>query len=417
MGIEAALIGGGLGLLGASMQADAASGAAAAQAASDAARLEEEKRVREQLRKDTEAQRLIADQAFADYQSGLLTYAQAQEKAAQAMQGVQSSIAQSQLSDVGKATAMAEFKPYAITSGTGRSFFDTATGQAGYTLAPELAQYQQGLYGKAGEAVRGIATSPETQAQQYMQQQLGLLQPGREAEDLALRSDQLARGRIGVGVSSEAAGAGAGGVVNYEQFQRDRARAQADARIAADATRFGQDYAGKQLELAQGLFGAGAAPEKFGLDVMTQGAGLGEQATRAGAAQAGLYSAGMGDYYRSLLGAAQTGQEGALFTPAAQQTGATEAYQRQQQYLANLQGNQLPYQPMTTAQPIIPGSAYAGAAFGSSLGNLGMGMLSDYLRPQATSYTPTYGGVARQITPATQSNLRYFSGFGQGFDS
>ena len=413
MGIETAL-GIGASLIGSSMQSSAAGKAAAAQAASDAARLEEEKRVREQLRKDTEAQRLIADQAFADYQSGLLTYAQAQEKAAQAMQGVQSSIAQSQLSDASKATAMAEFKPYAITSGTGRSFFDTATGQAGYNLAPELQQYQQGLYGKAGEAARGIATSPEAAAQQYMQQQQGLLQPGRQAEDLALRSEQLQRGRIGLGISSEAAGAGAGGMVNPEQFARERARAQADAAIAAGATQAGQAQAANQLQLAQGLFGAGAAPEKFGLDVMTQGAGLGEQATRAGAAQAALYSSGMGDYYRSLLGAAQTGQEGALFAPAAQQAGTTEAYQRQQQYLANLQGNQLPYQPMTTAQPIIPGSAYAGAAFGSSLGNIGMGMLSDYLRPQTTNYTPTYGGAARQITPATQRNLRYFSDFGQG---
>ena len=369
-------------LIGGLFSSSAADSAAAAQQAADAARLEEEKRVREQLRQDTEAQRAIADQAFADYQSGLLTYAQAQEKAAQAMQGVQSSIAQSQLSDAAKATAMAEFKPYAITSGTGKSFFDTATGQAGYTLAPELQQYQQGLYGKAGEAARGIATSPEAAAQQFMQQQQSLLQPGREAEDLALRSEQLQRGRIGLGISSEAAGAGAGGMVNPEQFARERARAQADAAIAAGATQAGQAQAANQLQLAQGLFGAGAAPEKFGLDVMTQGAGLGEQATRAGAAQAALYSAGMGDYYRSLLGAAQTGQEGALFTPAAQQTGTTEAYQRQQQYLTNLQGNNLPYQPMTTAQPIIPGSAYAGAAFGSSLGNIGMGMLSDYLRPQ-----------------------------------
>ena len=372
-------------LIGGLFSSSAADSAAAAQQAADAARLEEEKRVREQLRKDTEAQRAIADQAFADYKSGLLTYAQAQEKAAQAMQGVQSSIAQSQLSDAAKATAMAEFKPYAITSGTGRSFFDTATGQAGYTLAPELQQYQQGLYGKAGEAARGIATSPEAAAQQFMQQQQSLLQPGREAEDLALRSEQLQRGRIGLGISSEAAGAGTGGMVNPEQFARERARAQADAAIAAGATQAGQAQAANQLQLAQGLFGAGAAPERFGLDVMTQGANLGQIGSQAGAAQAGLYAAGMGDYYRSLLGAAQTGQEGALFTPAAQQTGAQEAYQRQQQYLQNLQGNQLAYQPMTTPQPLVPGSAYAGAAFGSNLADMGMGMLSNYLKPKSVN--------------------------------
>ena len=108
--------------------------------------------------------------------------------------------------------------------------------------------------------------------------------------------------------------------------------------------------------------------------------------TQAGAAQAGLYAAGMGDYYQSLLGAAQTGQEGGLFTPAAQQTGATEAYQRQQQYLSNLQGNQLAYQPMTTPQATVPGSAYMNASLGSNLANMGMGMFANQMR------TPTYTG-------------------------
>lgn len=387
MGIETA-IGVGASLLGSSMQADATSSAAAAQSASDAARLAEEKRVREQLQKDTEAQRLIADQAFADYQSGLLTYAQAQQKAAQAMQGVQSTIANSQLGDAAKATAMAEFKPYAISSGTGKSFFDTATGQAGYNLSPQLAGYQQDLYGKAGQAAQGIAVNPQDAAAQYMSQQQGLLQPGRQAEDISLRNQQLSRGRIGLGIASEAAGGGTGGMLNPEQFSMDRARAQADAQIAANATQAGQAQSANQLQLAQGLFGAGAAPERFGLDVMTQGANIGQMGTQAGAAQAGLYAAGMGDYYRSLLGAAQTGQEGTLFNPAAQQAGAAEAYQRQQQYLGNLQGNQLAYTPMSTPQATVPGSAYMNASLGSNLANMGMGMFANQMR------TPAYTGTS-----------------------
>jgi hypothetical protein len=381
MGIETA-IGVGASLLGSSMQADATSSAAAAQSASDAARLAEEKRVREQLQKDTEAQRLIADQAFADYQSGLLTYAQAQQKAAQAMQGVQNTIANSQLGDAAKATAMAEFKPYAISSGTGKSFFDTATGQAGYNLSPQLAGYQQDLYGKAGQAAQGIAVNPQDAAAQYMSQQQGLLQPGRQAEDIALRNQQLSRGRIGLGIASEAAGGGAGGMLNPEQFSMDRARAQADAQIAANATQAGQTQSANQLALTQGLFNTGYAPEAAGIDALKTGANIGQMGTQAGAAQAGLYAAGMGDYYRSLLGAAQTGQEGGLFTPAAQQAGATEAYQRQQQYLSNLQGNQLPYQPMTTPQATVPGSAYMNAALGSNLANMGMGMFANQMNNQ-----------------------------------
>ena len=388
MGIETA-IGVGATLLGSSMQADAAGDAAAAQAGSDAARLREDARVREQLRKDTEAQRLIADQAFADYQSGLLTYAQAQQKAAQAMQGVQNTIANSQLGDVAKATAMAEFKPYAISSGTGRSFFDTATGQAGYNLSPELAGYQQDLYGKAGQAAQGIAVNPQDAAAQYMSQQQGLLQPGRQAEDIALRNQQLSRGRIGLGIASEAAGGGAGGMLNPEQFSMDRARAQADAQIAANATQAGQQQAADQLALTQGLFKTGYAPELAGMEALKTGANIGQMGTQAGAAQAGLYAAGMGDYYRSLLGAAQTGQEGALFTPAAQQAGTTEAYKRQQQYLGDLQGNQLAYQPMTTPQATVPGSAYLNASLGSNLTNIGMGMFERQMNQRFNS-TPNY---------------------------
>ena len=381
------------GVIGGLFQSNAADRAAEAQAAADAARLSEDKRVREQLRLDTETQRAVADQAFADYNAGLISYAEAQQRAANAMSNVQSSIGQSQLSDTAKAMEMAKFQPYSIRTGTGSTFFDQGTGQAGFALAPETYGYQQDLYKKAGEAVGAIAATPQEAAAQYIQQQQGLLQPQRQAEDIALRQQQLQRGRIGLGISSEAAGAGAGGMVNPEQFAKERARAQADAAIAAGATQAGQAQAANQLQLAQGLFGAGAAPEKFGLDVMTQGANLGQIGSQAGAAQAGLYAAGMGDYYRSLLGAAQTGQEGALFTPAAQQTGTTEAYQRQQQYLTNLQGNQLPYQPMTTAQPIIPGSAYAQAGLGSSLTDIGMGMFGKYLnKPSSTNpYTGAFG--------------------------
>ena len=102
-----------------------------------------------------------------------------------------------------------------------------------------------------------------------MTQQQGLLQPQRTAEDLALRNQQLSRGRIGMGISSEAAGAGVGGYVNQEQFQRDRARAQADAQIAANATQAGQTQQANQLQYTQGLFNAGNAPEQYGMGQLT----------------------------------------------------------------------------------------------------------------------------------------------------
>ena len=368
-------------LVGGLLTSSAAGKAADAQSAADAARLAEEQRVREQLRRDTDIQRAIADQAFADYDAGLITYAQAQERAANAIGNVQTEIAQSQLSDTAKMTEMANFRPYSIKTATGSSFFDKGTGAAGYELSPELQAYQKSLYGTAQGAAGALAATPQEAAAQYMTQQQGLLQPQRQAEDIALRNQQLQRGRIGLGISSEAAGAGAGGYVNPEQFQRDRARALADAQIAANATQAGQQQMANQLSYTQGLFNAGQAPEQYGMGQLTLGGNLGAQQAQAGAVQAGIYGTGMGNVYSNLGGAAQTYGQGALYTPQAMLTGGQEAYQRQQTGLTGLQGNQLQYQPTTTPNPIIPGSAYAGAAVGSQLMNIGMNQLNNQINP------------------------------------
>lgn len=385
-------------IIGGLFSSNAADSAARAQQAADAARLEEEKRVREQLRLDTETQRAVADQAFADYNAGLISYAEAQQKAAQAMGQVQSSIGQSQLSDTAKAMEMAKFQPYSIRTGTGSTFFDQGTGQAGFALSPETYGYQQDLYRKAGEAAGAIQATPEQAAAQYVAQQQGLLQPGRQAEDIALRNQQLSRGRIGMGISGEAAGAGAGGMVNPEQFSRDRARALADAQIAAQGTQAGQAQQMNQLNLASGLFGAGMRPEEAGLNMLTQGANIGNIAQGVGQAQANIYGSGMANVYNSMLGAAGTAQQAAQYIPQANLTGAQEAYNRQQTYLGSLQGNQLPYQAMTVPQATVPGSAYMMAGIGSGLMNAGMQGINRMINPiqpttQAATGTSLGGGL------------------------
>lgn len=369
--------------VGGLLTSNAMDSASAAQSSSDAARLAEEMRVREQLRQDTETQRAVADQAFADYQAGLIDYATAQQKAATAFGNIQQQVGQSQLSDTAKAMEMAQFQPYSIRTGSGRTFFDTSTGTAGYALSPELQAMQQSAYGGAGQAIQGIATTPQAAAEQYMAQQQGLLQPQRQAEDIALRQQQLQRGRIGLGISSEAAGAGTGGMVNPEQFQRDRARALADAQIAANATQAGQQQALSQAQLAQGLYNIGVAPESFGAGLLGTGLQYSNAATGAGLNQANLYSGGMADYYRSLLGSAGTAQTAAGYVPQAASTAAQEAYQRQQTYLGGLQGSSLPYTAMTTPQANISGSAYTGAALGSGLLSAGLGGVRNYLTPTA----------------------------------
>ena len=369
-------------LIGGLFTSSAAGKASDAQAASDAARLAEEQRVRQLLRQDTGIQRSVADQAFADYDARLITLAQAQERAANAIGNVQTGIAQNQLADTAKMSEMANFRPYSIKTATGGTFFDKGTGAAGFNLSPEMQAYQKSLYGTAQTAAGGLTATPEAAAKAYMTQQQGLLQPQRTAEDLALRNQQLSRGRIGMGISSEAAGAGVGGYVNQEQFQRDRARAQADAQIAANATQAGQTQQANQLNYTQGLFNAGNAPEQYGMNQLTLGGNLGNQQAQAGAVQAGIYGTGMGNVYSNLGAAANTYGQGALRTPQAMLTGAQEAYNRQQTGLTGLQGNQLQYQAIKTPDALIPGSAYAGAAFGSNLMNIGMTGLNNYLNPK-----------------------------------
>ena len=379
-------------VIGGLFSSRAANSAADAQARADAARLEEEKRVREQLRLDTETQRAVADKAFADYNAGLISFAEAQQQAANAMSQVQSSIGQSQLSDTAKAMEMAKFQPYSVRTGTGSTFFDQGTGTAGFALSPQTYGYQQDLYKKAGEAIGGITADPRAAAQEYIQQQQGLLAPQREAEDIALRANQLARGRIGVGVSSEAAGAGPGGIVNYEQFQRDRARALADARIAADAMPEAQRQQAAQLALGTGMFTAGMAPEEFGMKTLTTGANIGNLMASQGLNQANLYTAGMGNVYQNMLNAANTAQQAGQYIPQANLTGAQEAYNRQQTYLGQLQGSALPYQAMTMPQAMVPGSSYVMAGLGSGLMNAGMQGINRYINPQPIPTTNTGSG-------------------------
>ena len=402
-------------VVGGLFQQDAASKADYAQRVAEEKRMAEEQRVREQLRQDTEAQRAIADKAFQDYQAGLITYAQAQQQAAQAMQNVQNTIGQSQLSDTTKAMEMSKFQPYGIKTGTGSTFFDQASGQAGVNLSPELQRYQQGMYGQALEASGNIASTPEQAAQQYMQQQQGLLQPQRQAEDQALRAQQLQRGRIGLGISSEAAGAGTGGMVNPEQFAQDRARAQADASIAANATIAGQQQAASQLGLASGLFNAGNAPEQQMMNNLNTGVNIGNVAQQSGMNQANLYAGGMGDYYRSLMGAQESANQGMLAVPGAMNTGMNEAYSRQQTYLGGLQNNNLQYQPMSTPQAYIPGSAYMNATIGSGLMNAGMQGIQNYMNAPTRNTNPVSGVSSFGQNYANQTNDPIGTMFNMGY--
>jgi len=180
----------------------------------------------------------------------------------------------------------AAFKPYSLTTGFGKSFFDTENNTAGYEIDPRLAAFRDSLYGQAGTALDQLAgTSPEEQARQYVEQQMGLLAPTRESEDVANRLKALGSGRMGLGVSAGYVGGDGQGLLNPDQFATQLARERVNAQIAAQGTEYGQNIIDKLISRGTGLFQAGAGIEQLGMSPLTMGADIGNKASIAGANQ------------------------------------------------------------------------------------------------------------------------------------
>jgi hypothetical protein len=170
-----------------------------------------------------------------------------------------------------KASAMAQFNPYGMTTNFGTSTFED--GRGSYALSPELQAISDRLMGYAGgydpaqvgmaaQPLYGgasslfnlgqqyLATSPEQAAQQYMAQQQGLLAPGRAAEEARLSTANFGRGTGGLGVQT-----GTGTAPSNPLAQAlFNARAQQDATLAAQADEYGQ----KRSVFGAGLFGKGS---------------------------------------------------------------------------------------------------------------------------------------------------------------
>jgi hypothetical protein len=171
------------------------------------------------------------------------------------------------------------FRPVGVSTRFGQSNFVTETDpdtglpvlkEAGYTLSPEMAAYQERLLGMAPGSltraegaygriapVEGAASglfnlgqqylgeSPEAVRQRFMQQQTALLDPIRQREEERLGSSVFGRGRAGLSV---------GDIGQPELFALASARRQQDLGLAAAADQAAQ----QQIQFGQGLFGQGA---------------------------------------------------------------------------------------------------------------------------------------------------------------
>jgi hypothetical protein len=174
----------------------------------------------------------------------------------------------------------AAFRPIGMTTRFGTSQFqvDPITGQltsAGYTLSPEAKNAQDRLITLAGQGLTQaegaqqafkplqtgaeslfklgagyLAEKPETVAQNYLNQQMALLKPGRELELANLQNRLQQQGRGGLSVAQ----GGTMGATTPELQALYNARAQQEAQLAANAQQFGQ----QQVQFGAGLLGTGA---------------------------------------------------------------------------------------------------------------------------------------------------------------
>ena len=178
------------------------------------------------------------------------------------------------------AKAAAQFRPVGMTTRFGTSQFqvDPVTGQltsAGYTLSPEAKNAQDRLVKLAESGLvqaegaqtqfaplqtgaqnlfslgnQYLAQSPQDVAQNYLNQQMALLQPGRELELANLQNRLQQQGRGGLSVAQ----GGTLGATTPELQALYNARAQQEAQLAANAQQYGQ----QNVAFGAGLLGTGA---------------------------------------------------------------------------------------------------------------------------------------------------------------
>ena len=262
----------------------------------------------------------------------------------QMQQSKEAALAAQKMIDAETAAAKesAAFRPIGMTTRFGTSQFkvDPVTGQltsAGYTLSPEakaqqdrfvalsnagltqaeqaqaqFAPLQTGAQNLFNLGNQYIAQSPESVAQNYLNQQMALLQPGRELELANLQNRLQQQGRGGLAVAQ----GGTMGATTPELQALYNARATQEAQLAAQAQQAGQ----QQVAFGAGLLGQGAqtmgqyyagqqaayAPyttamgqvqglEALGQQPLTTGINLGQISAQAGAnvGQLGLKGAGL----------------------------------------------------------------------------------------------------------------------------
>jgi hypothetical protein len=216
-----------------------------------------------------------------------------------------------------KASAMAQFNPYGMTTNFGTSTF--ADGRGSYTLSPELQASQQRLFGQLnaydpsqigmaaqplmggastlfGRGAEYLGQSPEQVSAKFIADQQALLQPSRAADFARLNSTNFGRGTTGLAVNTGTGGApsnpAAQALFNAQARQDLELASRAD-QAAMDRTRFGASLFGTGGELVgqvPRLTTAGYAPTETQLNLLRTTESMGQDPFKLSADLANQYA-------------------------------------------------------------------------------------------------------------------------------
>lgn len=148
--------------------------------------------------------------------------------------------------------------------GLGQQFLPTSTD---YSASPEAQAYAQQLRGLSGQV---MPQSYDTQAaaQQYMQQQQGLLAPQREQQLAGIRNQLQQTGRSGLATGGTMAGNRA--ATNPEMAAYYNAIAQQDAQLGANAQQIARGNLQQDIALGQQLGGQALQTQQSAEEIARQ---------------------------------------------------------------------------------------------------------------------------------------------------
>jgi hypothetical protein len=322
--------------------------------------------------------------------------------------------AQAQLQAAQMAADAAKFRPVGVTTRFGASQFEMSPEgylqSAGYTVSPELQQYQdqlralsqqqiqQGmmapqqyapLQGAAGGLFslgqQYLAQTPEQAAQKYMEQQQNLLAPTRERQYAQLQNQLFQTGRGGLSVGGTGlrpSGTQGLGATNPEMEAYYNALAQQDAALAAQAMQAGQ----QQTAFGAGLFGSGSqllgqyqAGQVGALSPFQTSLGLGgtieqmgQQGLEIGSALGGKSATAGANVGQSLLqgglSAAKTAQAANAYNPLASALQGISTNPNLAQGIGNWWNTSSQYTPQQFQQQQAATYGSANAGFGGTGG-------------------------------------------------